>query len=148
MQKLAINGGKPVIDYSFKPYNSIGREELKAAEEVIKSGVLSRFLGCWHQDFYGGEKVREFEKKFARYFCGKYAVSLNSATSGLIAAIGACEIGPGDEVIVSPYTMTASATAILAFNAIPVFADIEDRTFNLDPNIVFKNMKKLLKNKE
>jgi len=128
-----MNGGKPVIGHGFKPYNPIGQEELRAAQKVIKSGVLSKFLGCWSPDFYGGEKVKEFERRFADYFDSKYAVSVNSATSGLMTAVGACEIGPGDEVIVSPCTMTASAAAILVFNAIPVFADIEDRTFNLDP---------------
>jgi len=140
MQKLAIIGGKPVIDHRFKLYNSIGRDEAKAAEKVIKSGILSRFLGCWDKDFYGGKKVREFEEKFADYFGSEYGISVNSATSGLIVAVGACEVGPGDEVIVSPYTMTASAAAILAFNAIPVFADIEDRTFNLDPHAIEKRV--------
>jgi len=65
---------------------------------------------------------------------------VNSWTSGLIAAIGAIGIEPGDEVIVSPWTMSASATAILHWNAIPVFADIEIETFNLDPISVEKNI--------
>jgi dTDP-4-amino-4,6-dideoxygalactose transaminase len=62
-----------------------------------------------------------------------------------MAAIGACEIGPGDEVIVSPYTMSASATAILVFNAIPVFADIEEYTFNLNPKSIEKCITKRTK---
>lgn len=136
MQKLAIAGGTPAIGHGFKNYNSIGKEELAAASRVIKSGVLSKFLGCWNEDFYGGEKVREFEKRFAGYFGTRYAVSINSATSGLIAAVGACSLGPGDEVIVSPYTMTATAAAILVFNAIPVFADIDEKTFNLSPEAI------------
>jgi dTDP-4-amino-4,6-dideoxygalactose transaminase len=63
-------------------------------------------------------------------------VTFNSATSALVAAVGALEVGAGDEVICSPYTMSASATCVLAYNAIPVFADIEDDTFGLDPDAV------------
>ena len=50
--KLAIHGGKSTIDYNFKKYNSIGQEELNAATDVIKSGVLSKFLGCHSEDFF------------------------------------------------------------------------------------------------
>ena len=101
---------------------------------------MSQFLGAWHEDFYGGEKVREFEKTCAKFFGVKHAVTVNSATSGLIAAIGAIGIEPGDEVIVSPWTMCASATAILHWSAIPIFADIESETFNLDPKSVENNI--------
>lgn len=139
-EKLALFGGEKLIVAPFKPYNSIGREEVEAAREVIESGVLSKFLGAWHEDFYGGPKVREFESACAAYFGVKHAVTVNSWTSGLIAAVGAIGIEPGDEVIVSPWTMCASATAILHWNAIPVFADIEDETFNLDPKSVEANI--------
>ena len=64
----------------------------------------------------------------------KFAITVNSWTSGLIAAVGALNINPGDEIIVTPWTMSASATAILHWNAIPIFVDIEEKTFNLDPN--------------
>jgi dTDP-4-amino-4,6-dideoxygalactose transaminase len=70
----------------------------------------------------------------------KHAVTVNSWTSGLIAAVGAIGIEPGDEVIVTPWTMCATATAILHWNAIPVFADIEPETFNLDPKSVEANI--------
>lgn len=138
--KLALNGGGKIIAKKFKPYNSIGKEELVAATEVIQSGVLSQFLGAWHPDFFGGKKVKEFEAKCADYFGVKYAVSVNSWTSGLIAAIGAIGIEPGDEVIVTPWTMSASATAILHWNALPVFADINPKTFNLCPKSVEANI--------
>ena len=136
MKKLSLFGGSKTIKNKFKRYNFIGIDELKAAEEVIKTGTLSKFLGTWHEDFYGGSKVREFEDSCVKFFGVKHAVTVNSATSGLIAAIGAVGIEPGDEVIVSPWTMCASATAILHWNAIPVFADIEQETFNLDPESV------------
>ena len=70
----------------------------------------------------------------------KHAITVNSWTSGLIAAVGALSIEPGDEIIVSPWTMCASATAILHWNAIPVFADIEGDTFCLDPVSVEKKI--------
>ena len=129
---LAINGGEKTIKTPFPAYNSIGVEELKAVEEVVKSGVLSQYLGCWHDDFYGGPKVQEFERECERYFGVKHAITVNSWTSGLIAAIGAIGVEPGDEIIVTPWTMCASATAILHWNAIPIFADIETETFCLD----------------
>lgn len=139
-ERLALLGGPKVIQTTFKRYNPIGAEEVEAAKQVIESGVLSQFLGTWHEDFYGGPKVREFERACTAYFSVKHAITVNSATSGLIAAVGAIGIEPGDEVIVSPWTMCASATAILHWNAIPVFADIDPETFNLDPKSVEANI--------
>lgn len=134
--RLALFGGPKVIAAPFKRYNPIGAEEVGAAKGVVESGVLSRFLGCWDADFFGGSKVQEFERACEAHFGVKHAVTVNSATSGLIAAVGAIGIEPGDEVIVSPWTMCASATAILHWNAIPVFADIEPEAFCLSPKSV------------
>ena len=143
--ELAIFGGTKSISKPFKRYSPIGKEEVEAAIKVLKTGNLSPFLGEWEIDtefggFYGGEKVQEFERLTESEFNVKHAVTVTSATSGLIVAIGAAGISPGDEVIVSPWTMCASATAILCWNAIPVFADIEDETFNLDPVSIRKNI--------
>ncbi len=138
--KLALHGGPKTIQQSFKGYNSIGKEETEAARQVVNSGVLSEFLGSWTTGFYGGSKVKEFEKACENYFKVKHAVTVNSWTSGLIAAVGAIGIEPGDEVIVSPWTMSASATAIMHWNAIPVFADIDRETFNIDPVSILKNI--------
>jgi len=140
MSELAILGGPKAITNPFLRYNSIGLEELEAVKSVVEKGVLSRFLGCWDPDFYGGEKVQEFEREWERYFFVRHAVTVNSNTSGLIAAVGAIGIEPGDEVIVSPWTMSASATSILFWSGIPVFADIEMETFNLDPVSIEKNI--------
>ena len=137
---LAILGGPKLINHTFGRYNPLGPEEVDAAKRVVESGVLSQFLGCWDPDFFGGPKVQEFERQCESYFGVKHAVTFNSWTSGLVAAVGAIGIEPGDEVIVSPWTMAASATAILHWNAIPVFADIETETFNLDPAAVEKNI--------
>jgi dTDP-4-amino-4,6-dideoxygalactose transaminase len=138
--KLALLGGAATISSSFKHYNPIGPEEVQAAKDVIESGVLSQFIGAWHPDFLGGPKVKEFEAQCARYFGVKHAITVNSWTSGLIAAVGAIGIEPGDEVIVPPWTMCASASAILHWNAIPVFADIDPTTFCLDPRSVEANI--------
>lgn len=140
LHKLAIHGGPRAIEAPLKRYNPIGAEEADAARKVIDSGILSKFLGTWHEDFYGGPKVREFERACESFFGVAHAVTVNSCTSGLIAAVGAIGIEPGDEVIVSPWTMSASATSILHWNAIPVFADIEAETFNLDPKSVEANI--------
>lgn len=140
IEQLALFGGKKTVEKKFSAYRSLGEEERLAVDEVMRTGVLSQFIGCWHEDFFGGPKVREFEKECEKYFKVKHAITVNSWTSGLIAALGALDIEPGDEVIVSPWTMSASATAILHWNAIPVFADIEPETFNIDPRSIEKNI--------
>lgn len=133
---LAIHGGVPVIDSKFMPYNTIGEEEITAVVEVLRTGSLSKFIGAWCEDFYGGPQVQALELEWQNYFGVKNAIAVNSWTSGLTAAIGAIGIEPGDEVIVSPWTMAASATSILHWNAIPVFADISRDDFCLDPTSV------------
>lgn len=136
MGKLALTGGEPIRTEPFPAYNTIGPVEKKAAMEVLDTGNLSQFIGAWHEDFFGGPQVRSFEKEWGKIFGTEFTVSVNSATSGLYAAIAACGIGPGDEVIVSPYTMTASAIAPVIFGAVPVFADIDPDIFCLDPTSV------------
>ena len=104
--------------------------------KVLDGGVLSGFLGTWSAAFYGGTMVQKLERDWEAYFNVKHAVSVNSATSGLYAAAGAAGIGPGDEVIVAPYTMTASASAAIVYGAIPVFADIDEETFCITPRSI------------
>lgn len=133
---LAIHGGTPVIDKPLTPFNTIGDEDIAAAVEVMKSGVLSAYIGAPGSGFMGGPKVRALEALAAKTFGVKHAIAVNSWTSGLIAAVGAIGIEPGDEIITSPWTMAATATAILHFAGIPVFADIDAATFNIDPESV------------
>ncbi len=134
MNKLAIYGGKPVRSCLFPAHNFIGEEEKCAVCSVLDSGNLSGFLGCWDEMlFFGGPKVREFEEAWSEYIDATHTVSFNSATTALMAAVGAAGVGPGNEVIVTPYTMSATATAILAYNGLPVFADILPDTLCLDP---------------
>ena len=140
MSVLAINGGNKVRTELFPAYRVIGKEEEEAVVRVLRSGILSRYLGCWHDDFYGGPEVQAMEKEWAEFYGVKHAISVNSATSAIYCAVGAIGTEPGDEIIVSPYTMCASATAPLIYNAIPVFADIEYDYFCLDPDDIEKKI--------
>ena len=99
-------------------HNSINIKEIKTVNKVLKKGLLSGFYGSPGNFFLGGENVRKFENKISKFYKVKFAVTFNSWTSGLIAALGAINIEPGDEVICTPWTMTATATAILHWNAI------------------------------
>mgnify|MGYP001161681781 CR=1 FL=1 len=131
MPSLAIAGGSPVRTKLFPAYQTIGAEEQRAVQRVMETGNLSQYLGAWHADFMGGPEVRQLEERWAAHFGIPHALAVNSATSGLFAAVGACGVGPGDEVIVSPYTMSASAIAAAVYGAVPVFADLDPETFCL-----------------
>jgi len=99
----------------------IGEEEKKAVMEVMDSGIIA-----------AGPKVAEFEKAFAEYCGTKYGIAVSSGTAALHVALLANGVGPGDEVITSPFTFIASANSVLFTGAKPAFADIDVTTFNLD----------------
>lgn len=132
MTKLALFGGEPAVRDPLQPYRTMSGRERQAVIDVIDADCLSGFYGSWGDQFLGGPKIREFEDAWAKRFDCRHAITVNSATSGLVAAVGAAGVGPGDEVIVPPYSMSATAIAPLAYGAIPIFADIEDKTFCLD----------------
>ena len=134
--QLAIFGGEPVFREGLPHYNSMAHEELDAVGRVMKSGCLSAFYGSAGEEYFGGPMIKGFEDAWRDRFGVRHAVSVNSATSGLYAAMGAVGISPGDEVIVPPYTMSATAMAPLVYGGIPVFADIDPDTFCLDPEAV------------
>lgn len=148
MAKLALLGGKPLQKIALPSYKTIGLEETKAVLKVMKRKILSDFIGRSGKNFLGGKYVKELERQFCNYFGVKYAVSFNSASTALEAAVGALGIGPGDEVITSPFTMSATASAILLNNAVPVFCDISEHSFCIDPlkieKLVNKNTKAIL----
>ena len=100
----------------------IGEEEKAAVLEVLASGQLAQ-----------GPRVREFEERFAAWCGVRYAVATSSGTSALHVALLAHEIGPGDEVITTPFSFIASANCALYVGARPVFVDIEPDYFTLDP---------------
>lgn len=138
MSKLALLGGEPALRFKLSSYNSMGEAEINAVNRVVQSGTLSGFYGSWSDEFWGGPEVKKFEMDWSKRFKVKHSISVNSATSGLYAAMGAVGIGPGDEVIVPPYTMSATVMAPLIYGGVPVFADIENETFGLDPEAVQK----------
>jgi len=140
-EKLALFGGLPVRSNAYYP-NKLGEEEKRLALSVLDEGVLSGFAAKADEQFYGGKYVRELEVLFCRRFGAKYAVSFNSATSGLHGALLAAGVGPGDEVIVPPYTMSATATAVLMCHAVPVFVDIEPNMFCMNPALIESHITK------
>jgi perosamine synthetase len=110
-----INIAKPLI----------GPEEKQAVLEVLDSGILAQ-----------GPRVKAFEEAFAA-MCGvKYAIATTSGTTALHTALLAHGIGPGDEVITTPFTFIASANSVLYVGGKPVFVDIDPSTFNINPNLI------------
>lgn len=140
MNDLAILGGAPAIAEPFRPYASMGEAEEQAVVRVVRSGCLSGFYGSWEEGFLGGPEVQAFEAEWSERFDTTHTISVNSATSGLMAAVGAAGIGPGDEVIVPATTMSATAAAALVYGGIPVFADIDAETFCIDIGSVRANL--------
>ncbi len=124
--KLAIHGGpKAVPDGTVKnwpPIDAIDRER-----------VLASLEGANHAF---GENCAAFQAEFAAWNGNKFAVATNSGTAALHMALVACDVGCGDEVIVTAYSWSSSATCILHHNAIPVFVDINFDTINMDESLI------------
>jgi dTDP-4-amino-4,6-dideoxygalactose transaminase len=140
--KLAINGGVPVRKTLLPNQNTIGSDEKKAVLRVMNSGCLTGYQGNWSDAFYGGPEIRALEEEWAEKFGAKYAIACNSCTSGLFIALKAVgtEAGMVDDVIVTPWSMTCSASLPMAFEARPVFADIEKDFYCLDPKQVHEEI--------
>ncbi len=136
MEKLAYLGGPRAFPGSFPSHITTDERDVESLVRVLRKGLLSGYEGSNNELFMGGPEVRQFEAEWREYFGVKHALAVNSATSGLYCAIGAAGCGPGDEVIITPWTMSASAAAIMGYNAIPVFADIAPDTFNIDPESI------------
>jgi len=118
----------------------LGNEEKKAVINVLKEGRLSYFQASPGEAFYGGKYVKSLEKSFREYHNIKYAVAFNSATAALHAAVVACNPGNLNEVITTPYTFTSTATSIMMGYNIPIFCDIEEDTFNINPKEIAKKL--------
>ena len=140
LDKLAIIGGLPLVDRELVNYSAIDASDIAVATRVLESGNLSRFVGASGDYFLGGKTVLDMESSWGSYFDTKYAISCNSWTSGLWLAIGSLGLEPGSEVIVSTWTMAATATTLLHWNLVPVFADVDSETFNIDPEDVVQKI--------
>ncbi|RLE99641.1 MAG: DegT/DnrJ/EryC1/StrS family aminotransferase, partial [Thermoprotei archaeon] len=123
---LAIKGGKPLRTKPWPKWPIWDSREEKQLLEVLHSGYWG----------IGGKKNEEFARKFAEYQGAKYGVTCANGTAAIEIALRALDIGYGDEVVTTPYTFMATAQAILYVNAKPVFVDIEEDTYNIDPSLI------------
>ncbi|WP_332448531.1 DegT/DnrJ/EryC1/StrS family aminotransferase [Methanoculleus sp.] len=103
----------------------VGEEEVEAVARVMRSGMLAQ-----------GSVVTEFESRFAEYCGARHAIGVNSGTAALHAALLAAGVGPGDSVVVPAFTFFATASSVSMCGATPLFADVDQQTFNIDPESV------------
>lgn len=142
MSKLALSGGSPIRTEAFPTWPVFDRTEEASLLEVLHSGRWWRFSygeGVELKEPEAGQprsKVAEFQDLFARAHDARYGIACANGTAAIEIALKALGVGPGDEVIVPPYTFVATATAVLSVNAVPIFADIDGDTLNLDPDAV------------
>jgi dTDP-4-amino-4,6-dideoxygalactose transaminase len=122
--KPALLGGKRTRSQPFPSWPVSGPQEDKVLLATLQSGK-------WFRGY--GQQVDKFEAAYARLTGAKHCIATNGGTTALIAALGALNIGPGDEVIVTPYTFIASITSIMMHFALPIFVDIDPETFQIDP---------------
>ena len=124
-EKLAISGGKTVLTRKdYKNWPVITEDDRRFVNEVLDSGIVA-----------GGTapQVMALQKEFAEYVGSKYCLTTGSGTAALHMALSGLGVGPGDEVIVPSYTFLATASCVLHQLAIPVFVDIEPKTYTMDP---------------
>jgi dTDP-4-amino-4,6-dideoxygalactose transaminase len=126
-ERLASQGGTPVRDRPYPPWPLWDQGEEQALLDVLHSGQWGAL---------GGETVRRFEQQFATLQGAQHCVAVTNGTAALRIAYRALGVGLGDEVIVPPYTFIATASAALEVGAFPIFADIDPRTYLLDPAAV------------
>ena len=113
------------------PYLDLGAQMRPLRKEL--DAVIARTIdNC---SFCLGPDVAQFEKDFARFIGAEHCVGFNSGTSALHVAMLLLGVGPGDEVVTTPFTFVATSWAISYVGAKPVFVDVDDATFNLDPKL-------------
>lgn len=122
MAQLAIHGGEPLRTKVWPRWPQWGEAEARRLHEVLESGEWGGF----------NPLVREFEERWAERHQAKHCITAVNGTLTLEAALRVLDIGPGDEVIVPPYTFIATANAVRLVGATPVFVDVEADTYNLD----------------
>ncbi len=132
VEKLAVEGGTPVRGEPWPRRVHIGEAEVNAVMEVLKNAVEDPGK-LWRM---GGLETAEFEKRFAEFYGSSFAAASSSGTASIHLALAACRFEPGSEVITSPITDVGTVTPILFQNLIPVFADVDPETLNIDPDSV------------
>jgi dTDP-4-amino-4,6-dideoxygalactose transaminase len=138
MGKLAINGGKPVRKKSFPDWPIFGKEEEREILKVVRSGKWWMYAYSPGELDSRGEKdisrVEKFEMEFSKIQRVKHCIAVNSGSSALEICVRALGIGPGDEVITTPYTFIATVSCVLNHYALPIFVDIDPNTYQIDVN--------------
>ena len=125
-EKIAIDGGRPAVDTKIiKPWPVLDERDREAVLKVFDNGFL-----CGSE----APEVKKLEEEWAEYIGRAHCLTTSSGTAALHMALAALNIGPGDEVIVPAYTFLASASCILHAGAIPVFVDIDRKTYTIDPD--------------
>jgi dTDP-4-amino-4,6-dideoxygalactose transaminase len=124
---LAILGGKPVRREPFSPWPILGENDEKGWMEVLRKKRWCRI---------NGDYANRFEETWARIMGAKHCIAVANGTSALITSLAALEVGPGDEVLVSPYTFVATVNAVLVHHALPVFVDTDPETFQVDARLL------------
>jgi perosamine synthetase len=137
-KKLAVMGGPRLITKSPLEYRWIGQSDIFHLSKMVKTNLLSGFLAQTNESHFGGQWIRKMEVESARVFGTRYSVALNSWTSGLEAMVQAFRLREGSEIIVPPWTMSATVSAIVNARLVPRFVDIEEDSFNLSPDGVLK----------
>ena len=141
--KLAILGGHPI-----RPKGKIGPAWPHVDEKMVDSIVKTTKSGIWSRIQSPNGNVPTFEKEFAKIIGASYSVGTGSGTQALSTCVEALGIGPGDEVITSPYTDMGTISAILTSRALPVMVDLDPDSYQLDPdeveNAVTKNTKAIM----
>jgi dTDP-4-amino-4,6-dideoxygalactose transaminase len=126
--------------------------DLVTPHRELEEELIDVFRSCLQTaSFVGGKQVQEFEQEFAEFCETKYCVAVNSGTDALRFSLTAAGIGPGDEVITVPNTFIATTEAISQTGATPAFVDIDERTYNMDPNkledyLKFRNLQSAIRN--
>jgi len=130
---LAINGGKPVIQEPLPKWPWFDEETIQAAMEPLRTGKVN---------YWTGPLGMKFEKAFAAWNGVKHCVTTSNGTSALHTALGGLNVGPGDEVITTPYTFIASSFCVVQAGAVPVFADVRKEDHCIDPADIEKKITK------
>lgn len=154
----AILGGEPIRKKPFVVSPMVDEDEEQYVLNAIREHNFSRYIGAYSPDietilrmeskeaakieapwhFLGGSNVRNFAAEFAKKMGVRFAIPVNSATSGLSVALAASGVSAGDEVIVPGLSFGATGAAVLLFNSIPVFIDVNPRTFCIEPEEIEK----------
>lgn len=130
-ERLAALGGEPVFQEKFPMWPSFSDQTKREALQPLESGLVN---------YWTGHKGVEFEEKWAQYCECKYGIATSNGTSALHSALAACDIGPGDEVIVTSYSFIASSFCVVQAGAIPIFADVRKDTHTIDPSSIEKKI--------